>query len=79
MHRLTVGQQNDAQIPAVEFRNRTPSPYASILLQFFSDRIVNHPLNPVQRNKGAIGALSGGMKVVGESHGTLLSNNDGIT
>ena len=46
--------------------------YCTFMLQFFSNRIVNHPLNPIQCDKSAVGAIACRVKILGESHTTAL-------
>lgn len=68
MYGGSIGQQDNTQIPSVHFCNRRPPSDAPISLHKLSRWMINHSLNPVQFNKGTVGASSHYVKVFGESH-----------
>ncbi len=71
MHRLTIRQQHNPQVPVVHFFDRRPAPDASVFLHNFPHRTADHPLDPLLLNDGTIRAPSNEVEVFCEFHRAL--------
>jgi hypothetical protein len=59
MHHFSIGEQYNAQKLAVHLCNRRPSADASVLLDGFLHRMIDHALNPFVTNDRTVRPLAG--------------------
>jgi len=65
---LAVWEQYNAQVHTVRIGNFRPAAYAAVGLYRLPNGVVNDVLNPFQTDEGTVGALAGGLKIIGALH-----------
>ena len=82
MHGFSIGEQYNAQKPAVHLLNRCPASNPAVLLDGFLDRMIDYALNPLFADDSAIRSLASGDKIPSTLHlailygGTLREKHD---
>lgn len=68
MHSLAVWQQNYSQVSSIGLWNKSPAANAPILLNHFTNWMINGALNPFKTNIRAIRSQSHRLEVLREFH-----------
>jgi hypothetical protein len=72
MHGFSIGEQYNAQKPAVHLFNRCPASNPAVLLDGFLDRVIDYALNPLVADNGAVRSLTSGDEIPSALHFAIL-------